>query len=134
MFGALDISTSGLIAQRTRLEAVDANVANANSIYDAKGKYAPYRRRIVELAPGDPATGNGAGVHVSAIKLDQSPFRRKYEPGHPNADSRGYVNYPNVNPEVETINSIEIIRAYEANIAAAEATKSVMQSTLRLLA
>lgn len=134
MFGSLDISTSALIAQRTRLEAVAANMANAGSIYNAKGEYAPYRRRIVELATGDPAGGKKAGVHVSGIRTDQSPLRRVYDPGHPNANAQGYVQYPNVYPEVEMINALEISRAYEANIAAAEATKSMMQASLRLLA
>ena len=119
---------------RTRLEAVSANILNANSILDAKGNYAPYRRRVVSLAPGDPASGSSDGVHVSGIQLDQSPFRRVYDPGHPNADKEGYVKYPNVYPEVEMINAVEISRAYEANIAAAEATKSMFQSSLRLLA
>ena len=134
MLESLDIAASGLIAQRTRLEAVSANILNANSILDAKGNYSPYRRRIVALAPGDPATGNKEGVHVAGIQLDQSPFRRVYDPGHPNADSQGYVKYPNVFPEVEMINAVEISRAYEANIAAAEATKNMFQSSLRLLA
>jgi flagellar basal-body rod protein FlgC len=134
MFGSLDISTSALVAQRTRLEAVAANMANANSIYDAKGNYAPYRRRVVELAPGDPSSGKAGGVHVAAIRYDRSPFRRVYDPGHPNADAQGYVAYPNVYPEVEMINAVEISRAYEANITAAEASKSMFESSLRLLA
>ena len=134
MFGTLDISTSGLIAQRTRMDAIAANLANKSSLYDAKGNYAPYRRRVPLLAAGDPATGNTEGVHVSRIELDQSPFNRVYEPGNPNADKSGYVNYPNVSPEIEMVDALEVSRAYEANIMAAEATKSMIQSSLRLLA
>jgi flagellar basal-body rod protein FlgC len=71
---------------------------------------------------------------VSRIELDQSPFNRVYEPGNPNADKSGYVNYPNVSPEIEMVDALEVSRAYEANIMAAEATKSMIQSSLRLLA
>lgn len=134
MFGALDISASALVAQRTRLEVIAANTANSSSIYDAKGNYAPFRRRIAVFGEGDPATGNPRGVHVHEIKLDDAPFRKKYEPGHPEADAEGYVNYPNVHSAVEQINALEASRAYEANITAAEATKSMLQTSLRLLA
>jgi len=134
MFGILDISTSGLVAQRTRMETVAANMANSSTILDAKGKYAPYRRRAAELAAGDPVSGRSQGVHVSEIKLDRTtPMRRKWEPDSPFAKD-GYVEYPNVSPEVELINAMEISRAYEANMAAAEATKSMMTASLRLLA
>jgi flagellar basal-body rod protein FlgC len=134
MFGSLDISTSGLVAQRTRLEVISANVANANSIFDANGNYSPFRRRVAVLAPGDPSTGNAQGVHVQEILLDGSPFRKVYDPGHPNADSQGYVNFPNVHSAMEMVNALEASRAYEANITAAEATKAMMQASLRLLA
>ncbi|MCC7192124.1 MAG: flagellar basal body rod protein FlgC [Phycisphaeraceae bacterium] len=134
MFGLLDISTSGLVAQRTRMESIAANIANKSSLYDAQGNYAPYRRRVPILAAGDPATGSKEGVHIAKIDFDQSAFNRKYEPGHPNADRDGYVMYPNVSPEIEMINALEASRAYEANIMAAEATKNMMQTSLRLLA
>jgi flagellar basal-body rod protein FlgC len=134
MFGVLDTSTSALVAQRVRLETIAVNLANANSIYDAKGNYAPYRRRVPVFAPGDPATGKAAGVHVARILIDDSPLRPVYEPGHPHADANGYVYYPNIDPTMEQINALEASRAYEANIVAAEATKSMMQASLRLLA
>ncbi len=133
MFGSLDVSTSGLVAQRTRLETIAANVANSNSIYDADGNYAPYRRRFAVFAPGDPSTGKAEGVHVSQIMLDDAPFRKVYDPGHPEADADGYVEFPNIDPTVELVNALEASRAYEANITTAEATKSMMQSSLRLL-
>jgi flagellar basal-body rod protein FlgC len=134
MFGSLDISTSGLVAQRTRLEVISANLANKDAILDAKGNYAPFRRRIAVFSQGDPATGKNQGVHVSRIDKDPAPFRKAYEPGHPYADAQGYVSYPNVEPAIETINAMEAMRAYEANITAAEATKSMLSSSLRLLA
>lgn len=134
MFGVLDTSTSALVAQRVRLETISANLANANSIYDAQGNYSPYRRRVPVFAPGDPTTGNASGVHVARILIDESPLRPVYEPGHPHADANGYVYYPNIDPTMEQINALEASRAYEANIVAAEATKSMMQASLRLLA
>lgn len=134
MFGSLDISTSAMVAQRTRLEVISANIANANSIYDAEGNYAPFRRRMAIFAQGDPTTGRDEGVHVRDIQLDDSEFRKRLEPDHPHADEDGYVYYPNVDSTVEKINALEASRAYEANVTAAEATKSMIQSSLRLLA
>ena len=134
MFGALDISASALVAQRTRLEVIAANMANRDAVEDANGNYAPFRRRIAVFAPGDPASGKPQGVHVSDIMLDASPLRAKWEPGHKHADADGYVYYPNIDPAMEMVNALEATRAYEANITAAEATKSMMQSALRLMA
>jgi len=134
MFGSLNISASALVAERIRMTTISNNLANQNSIYDAKGNYAPYRKRVVVFAPGDPATGSKDGVHVRKIMFDQSPFRQVYEPGHPNADANGMVKYPNVDPTMEAINALAASRAYEANITAAEATKSMLQQSLRLLA
>ncbi len=134
MFGALDISTSGLVAQRTRLDVISQNMANQHSVLDADGNYAPYRRRIAVFAPGDPATGADEGVHVREILLDPAPFRKVYEPGHPLADAEGNVEYPNVDPMMEMVSAMEATRAYEANITAAEATKSMIDRALGLLA
>jgi flagellar basal-body rod protein FlgC len=134
VFGSLDISASALVAQRTRLETIAANLANKDAIYDAQGNYAPYRRRVPVFAQGDPSTDSKQGVHVQKLLLDPSPFRKVYDRGHPNADAQGYVNFPNVDSSVEMINALEASRAYEANITAAEATKSMIQASLRLLA
>ena len=134
MFGSLDISASALVAQRTRLEVIAANMANKESVLDADGNYAPYRRRFAVFAPGDPTSGSDAGVHVKEIMLDMSDFQRKLEPGSPVADADGYVNYPNIDSAMEMINALEASRAYEANITVAEATKSILQTSLRLLA
>ncbi|MCK4871297.1 MAG: flagellar basal body rod protein FlgC [Phycisphaerales bacterium] len=132
MFGMLDISTSALIAQRTRLTVNSANIAGKDAILNAKGEYDPFRRRIAILEAGDGRGGQGA--HVREIRLDQSPLRPKYEPGSPFADERGYVFYPNVDPITEQVNALEASRAYEANITAVEATKSMMTSALRIIA
>ena len=134
MFGALDSSTSGLIAQRTRAQTTAANLANRFTLYDAQGNHAPFRRRIPMLAAGDPLNGSREGVHVQSIEFDAAPFRRVYEPGHPEADGEGYVEYPNIDPTIEHVNMLEASRAYEANITAIEATKAMIQASLRLIA
>lgn len=135
MFTSLDISTSALVAQRTRLNAISQNLANQYTTHDAQGNYAPYRRRITVFAPGDPSTGSEQGVHVREILEDPGDFRKVYEgPDHPLADKDGYVHYPNVHPAYEMVNALEASRAYEANITAVEATKAMANAALQLLA
>jgi len=133
MFGALDTSTSALVAQRIRAQAISANIANQNANFDANGKNNPFQRRITVLAPGDPSTGNPNGVHVKEIMLDQQ-FQLKYDPDNEFADENGNIKATNIDPMMEQVNMLEASRAYEANIAAAEATKSMIQTSLRLLA
>lgn len=134
MFGSLDVSASGLLAQRTRLNVIAQNLAQSNTQYNEAGEYAPYQRRVPVFGVGDPATGSSRGVHVQEITLDQSPFRKVLEPGHRDADSEGYVYYPNIHSAIEMVNALEASRAYEANITAAEATKSMMSSAMQLIA
>ena len=134
MFGSLDISTSALVAQRTRMNTIAANLANADTIYNAKGEYEPYRRRVVTMGQGSELTGGKEGVHVQEIMLDDAPFRPVYAPDHPEADEQGYIYKPNVDTAIEQVNALEASRAYEANITAAEATKQMLQTSLRLLA
>jgi flagellar basal-body rod protein FlgC len=133
MYGSLNISTSGLIASRTRLEAISANIAGADAILNERGEYEPFRRRIAMRAAGDPLSQSPDGVHVAAIALDQGPLRMKYEPDSPFADPDGYVGYPNINIVVEQMNAMEAQRSYEANITAAEATKSMISVALQML-
>src|SRR5690348_3051218 len=124
MFGALDISTSALSAQRTRLETIASNIANLETIKGADGTNSPYRRLFTVFEPQRTADG-GAGVRVSKIQEDFStPFSEKFEPGNPFADASGNVKYPNVDLSTEMVNALETTRAYEANISAIETTKS----------
>lgn len=142
MYGVLDISTSGLVAQRTRLNAVAANLANKDAILDSNGVVNPYRERSVILSAGNPDStseaGEGWGVQVTAIVEDQGEPALKLDPGNPYAyksgPKAGYVPVPNIDPVKQTVNAMEASRAYEANIAAAEATKQMMLTALRLLA
>lgn len=134
MFNSLDISSSALQAQRTRLDTIAANIANLNTTRDADGKLNPYRRRFAVFAAGRPGDRNSPGVHVKQIKQDDSGFRRVYEPGNPDAGKDGYVLYPNVDLTTEYVNALEASRAYEANVTTMEVTKSMVNATLRLLA
>ena len=137
MFDTLDISASGLQAQRTRMDTIAANIANLNTTRDASGRPNPYRRRFASFAPGLTARGPDAakpGVHVQDIEQDQSPFTRKYEPGHKDAGPDGYVLYPNIDMAVEYVNMLEASRAYEANVTMMETTKAMINSSLRLIA
>ncbi len=134
MYGALDISTSALVAQRTRLTVIAANVANKDAILNARGEYEPYRRRFVVFATGDPTRGSAQGVHVASIQIDHGRLTPKYQPGSPFADTDGYVEYPNVDSVLEQMNALEASRAYEANITAIEATKSMISVALQILA
>lgn len=121
---------------------IQANIANASVLRDSAGNLSPFKRRMVMLAPGAPdardPSARGLGVHVSAIELDPTPAKPgKYDPDDPDAYKsgpyKGYVATTNVNTVVEQMNALEAGRAYEANVAAAEATKTMIAQALRLL-
>ena len=133
MFDALDMGASGLLAQRTRLDTIAANIANANTTHDAAGKANPYRRRFVVFAPGQPNQPAKPGVRVAGVQIDSSPFQRRFEPGHPDADAQGYVSYPNVDLAIEYVNALEASRAYEANVSMMEVSKAMINASLRLI-
>lgn len=133
MFRSLDISTSGLVAQRIQMDTIAANIANSRTTRRADGQEGPFLRRVAMLTIGDGA--GGPGVHVSQIAEDtnQEP-RLVHDPSHPDADADGYVAYPNVDVSTEMINAMVAVRAYEANVTAIESTKAMLASSLRLLA
>jgi len=142
MYGALEISVSGMVAQRRRLETVSANLAIANAPVDHSNPDA-FRRRVALLQPGASERGAGLGVRVAQIALDQAPFRKVYDPGHPMASKvtdparglvEGYYDVPNIDPVIEELNAMEASRAYEANVMAAEAVKTMLGQALRLIA
>jgi len=134
MFDVLDMGASGLLAQRTRLDTIAANVANATTTHDASGRPNPYRRRFVVFAPGQPNNPAKPGVRVADVRHDPSPLPKRYEPGHPDADAEGYVAYPNVDLAIEYVNALEASRAYEANVSMMEVSKAMINASLRLIA
>jgi flagellar basal-body rod protein FlgC len=135
MFGSLDISTSGLVAQRTRLDTIAGNIANAQATARADGQPGPYKRRFAVFAAGDGK--GGRGVHVSEVQEDPAPGRLVYDPTHPHAiksgANAGCVEYPNVDASTEMVDAMLAARAYEANLAAIDVTKSMISSTMRIL-
>jgi len=139
-YGSLDISTSGMIAQRTRMAVISANLANQHTILNSKGELDPYRRRAVHFAPGDPSAlgrgglGSSLGVHVREIEADRDAIKPRYMPGSKYADENGYVPTPDISSAVEQVNALTASRAYEANVVAAETTKRMMTQALGLLA
>ena len=132
MFNAIDISTSGLVAQRVRMNTVAMNIAGAEIVYDSS-EGGPYKRRAVVFSEGkDGRDRSGQGVHVSAIEK-QELYRYVHDPNHPYADANGNVKMPAINSLVEMTNGMEAQRAYEANLAAIDLSKAMMGSALRIL-
>ena len=143
MFDALDIGASGLQAQRTRLDTIAQNIANANTTHGPHGEKTPFRRRLVTFAAGRPAAPGeardvagpaAAGVRVDSIRQDPSAPILKFEPNNPDHDANGNVAYPNIDTTVEFVNALDASRAYEANVTMMETAKATINSTLRLLA
>jgi flagellar basal-body rod protein FlgC len=120
-FTAMEVSASGLAAERTRMNVAASNLANAQTTQGAGG--GPYKRKDVTLqsvdvpgVQGTPFAQAVKGVAVSQISQDTAPPRLEYDPGHPQANAQGYVAYPNVNPVEEMVDMITASRAYEAGI------------------
>ncbi len=140
-FSSMDISASALTAERTRMNLISGNLANANTTRTADG--GPYKRKdaLFSTQRTSPSFGStlsriGAaapsGVEVAQVVEDTSPPRLQYDPSHPDADAKGYVAMPNVNVMEEMADMIVATRAYEANITAAQAAKSMALKTLEL--
>ncbi|HEY9009942.1 MAG TPA: flagellar basal body rod protein FlgC [Devosia sp.] len=129
---SLKIAASGLHAQNARMRIIAENIANA----DSAGKTPqedPYRRRIPTFkAVMDDAAG-GTIPKVGRLAFDQSDFNLRYEPGHPAADEKGYVRYPNVNSLIETMDMREAQRTYEANLNVVSVTRQMLGSTIDIL-
>ncbi|HHW27737.1 MAG TPA: flagellar basal body rod protein FlgC [Firmicutes bacterium] len=141
LFSSIETSASGLTAERFRLDLIASNLANAETTRTETGE--PYRRKVALFAPRNARysfrdvlgaqMSSGQGVQVVGVAEDQSPFKRTYMPGHPDADSEGYVTYPNVDVVTEMVDMMMATRAYEANVTAIEAAKSMAQKALELM-
>lgn len=138
----LGIAASGLSAQRARLDAISANIANAETTRGVDG--APYRRKIVRLAEvgfdpqatGDVAANPGqdgyGGVRVAGVEEDMSEGPMVYDPGHPDADENGYVRMPNVDISTEMVDLMETRRLFEANATVFQAVKAMLRRATQL--
>jgi flagellar basal-body rod protein FlgC len=136
MFSSLDVSTSGLVAQRTRLNAISSNIANMSTTRNEKGQPEPYQPRFVTFQTDSNLTtpGGGAGVKIGSVQHSNEPPKMKYEPGHPDADAQGFVRYPAVDMTTEFVDALEATRSYEANIGVIEVTKNMSDQALRIIA
>jgi flagellar basal-body rod protein FlgC len=145
LFDALQISGSGLTAERVRMDVTAENLANAQTTRTANGR--PYQRQVVVLRQnGTPASfqaelagalgteqGSAGGVQVAGIAADKAPDHLVYDPGNPEANASGYVAMPNVNTVTEMVDLIDESRSYQSDVTAMQTAKSMFSSTLGLL-
>lgn len=139
---SIDISASGLTAQRLRLDIISQNIANVNTTRTEDG--GPYRRKAVifeqrrsqrsfsKILTDTSDNMTQGGVRVSRIEEDNKPFELMYDPNHPDANEEGYVAMPNVNIVEEMVNMISASRSYEANVTAMNAMKSMAIKALEI--
>lgn len=141
---AMNISASGLTAQRLRLDVISENIANSKTTRTENGQ--PYRRKMVVFEPsavgsfkdsiisaaGGNNNNNQFGVVVTKIQDDTSPLKSVYDPENPDADANGYVMYPNVDILKETVDSMDATRAYYANVTAFNAIKTMASKGLEV--
>lgn len=138
---AFDISASGLSADRTRINTISMNLANAKTTRTPEG--GPYRRHTVIQQTADvddpfsihmrsALDRSVQGVRVMAVARDMRPLKRVYEPGHPDANAEGYVYYPDINVVEEMANLMTAQRNYEANVTTVEAIKGMFTKALEI--
>lgn len=140
-FDALHTSSTGLSAQRLRMNLISSNLANVNTTRTPEG--GPYKRKDAVFAAVPPqrsflsaldaARSSGLSeVKVAGVVEDPEPFEQKYDPHHPDADEKGYVLVPDINLMEEMVNMISATRSYEANVTAIKATKSMALKALEI--
>lgn len=129
---SLRIAATGLHAQSARMRVIAENLANADSAGKSPGED-PYRRRIPTFKAVMDNEAGGKIVQIGRLAYDMSDFTSRYEPGHPAADEKGYVRYPNVNSLVEAMDMREAQRTYEANLNVVSVTRQMMGSTIDIL-
>ncbi|MEW6517308.1 MAG: flagellar basal body rod protein FlgC [candidate division FCPU426 bacterium] len=132
LFPEMSVSASGLTAERTRLEVIARNLANANTTKTADGGV--FRRQLVELVaqPQGLMAEEAAGVQVAGIVEDPSPLKQVYSPGHPDADENGYLTLPNVDVMLEMVDMLGAARAYEANVSLLQSAKEMARQALSI--
>lgn len=139
IFGAMDVSATGMTAQQLRMDTISENIANVNTTRGADGK--PYRRKTVVFEEKSYPTFSeslsmankhniGKGVKVTQIVEDPTEGRLVYDPSHPDANENGYVTLPNVNTVTEMTNMIDATRAFEANVTVMNSTKGMALKAL----
>lgn len=140
VFGAMDMSATGMTAQQVRMDTIAGNIANVNTTRDKNGNV--YKRKTVLFEEKSYPTFDeslslanvhiGKGVKVTRIVEDESQGNMVYDPSHPDANEDGYVIYPNVNTVTEMTNMIDATRAYEANVTVLNSTKGMALKALNI--
>jgi flagellar basal-body rod protein FlgC len=134
LFQVFDIASTGMAAERFRLNVISQNLANSDATRTEEG--GPYRRKAVVFQEAVNKSLKGgeefAGVKIVSIEDDPSPFRLVYDPTHPDANEEGYVSYPNVNVLREMVDMISVQRAYEMNAAVVNSAKSMYNAALNI--
>jgi len=139
LFSSLQVSASGMAAQRARAELLVENMANAETTRTPEG--GPYRRKDavfsteVQTSPFSAVFQNelANGVTVAEVVIDDREPERRYVPGHPDADANGYVAFPRMNPAAEMVDLLSASRSYQANVAAMSAVKDMISHSLDLM-
>ncbi len=136
MFRSLDLSTSGIVAQRHRMDTIAGNIANISTTRDEQGRVSPFQRRFIAFMADQDRNKEGRGVGVKfSVQVDRNtPPRKVVQPGHPDADANGVVSYPGIDLTTEFVNALEASRAYEANVATIDITKGMFSQALKILA
>ncbi|WP_172252805.1 flagellar basal body rod protein FlgC [Saccharibacillus deserti] len=141
-----DVNASALTAQRLRMDIISSNIANADSTRAqvVDGQAQPYRRKVAVLSENSQTPfaqtlnsamngkSSASGVKVTAIQEDHEPFKLVYNPTHPDANTDGYVQMPNVDIAKEMVDMISATRSYEANVTALNATKAMLTKALQI--
>lgn len=132
LFNAMNISASGMKAQGMRMRVISENIANSETTTNSPDE-APYRRKTISFKSEMDRQAGVQKVKVDRIDRDNSDYRLKYDPAHPAADAQGYVQLPNVNSLIETMDMREANRSYEANLSAIELSRGMLTRTIDML-
>jgi flagellar basal-body rod protein FlgC len=137
VFSAMEVAASGLSAERGRMNIIASNLANARTTRGVDGQ--PYQRldpvfTATPVAPSssDPVLRSMREVNLTGVQPDTTPGELVYDPGHPDANAQGYVQYPNVNVVTEMVNLMTASRAYEAGVTSIESLKAMARSALKI--
>lgn len=129
---AMQVATSGMIAQNVRVRVISQNIANADSLATSPGGD-PYQRQTVSFKNALDRASGVEVVEVSKISVDRTAFGQQFDPGHPAADANGYVKLPNVKPLIEMVDLRQAQRSYEANLRVIDVARTMVSRTIDLL-
>jgi len=129
---AMQVATSGMMAQNLRVRIISQNIANADSLATTPGGN-PYQRQTISFKNAFDRAAGVEVVEVGKVGVDRAPFGQKFDPGHPAADENGYVKLPNVKPLIEMVDLRQAQRSYEANLRVVDVARTMVARTIDLL-